>query len=261
MTSIYRAVLPWPTVTDPAGIPTTLGTEGTCAVPAGWKIPALTFNAMLERERRWKGPVVNAHQEQSVLCWVRTGSIEGAPVPWQLPWMGRVLGFPDNLGLSSLTLHLVFVSHKALQSCFYSHDDGHEPMETERSRCPCHNIKTTKATLSQISLGNLFFPHCKKLIRLQRKTHNNSWEEKKSFRGICLQWALAVPMGQLAGISVGVWSQGQPPFQKQKYGHWQFSVIDNNCFPVAEWMHLTVGFAISVPQITLPGSRKGIPCT
>lgn len=63
MTSIYGAILPWPTVTDPAGIPTALGRENTCAVPAGWKIPALTFNAILERERCWKVPVVSAHQE------------------------------------------------------------------------------------------------------------------------------------------------------------------------------------------------------
>lgn len=63
MTSIYRTVSPCPTVTDPASVPTTLGTASACAVPAGWKIPAPTFSAVLEIERCCKGPVASSHRE------------------------------------------------------------------------------------------------------------------------------------------------------------------------------------------------------
>lgn len=63
MTSIYRTVSPQPTVTDPAGAPTTPGTENACAGTAGWKIPAPTFKGVLERERCCKGPVVNVYWE------------------------------------------------------------------------------------------------------------------------------------------------------------------------------------------------------
>lgn len=57
-----------------------------------------------------------------------------------------------------------------------------------------------------------------------------------------------------------VWSQGQPPLQNEKVGHWWFSFADNGCFLDVGWMHLTEGSAISVLKITPSGSRKGILC-
>ena len=62
MTSLHRAASPQPAVTDPASAPTALGTESACTVPASWKIPAPTFNAILGTGRCCKGDV-DAQQE------------------------------------------------------------------------------------------------------------------------------------------------------------------------------------------------------
>lgn len=50
MTSIYRSISPRPI--DPASTPIALGTESVCAVPAGWKIPVLTYEAIFSLRKR-----------------------------------------------------------------------------------------------------------------------------------------------------------------------------------------------------------------
>lgn len=68
-----------------------------------------------------------------------------------------------------------------------------------------------------------------------------------SFRGISLQWPLAISSGSAGWHLCVVWSQGQPPLQKEKGGNWWFSLVDNGCFPDVRWMRLREGSAISVP--------------
>lgn len=66
-------------------------------------------------------------------------------------------------------------------------------MEAERSCCLPH----TKATPFQLSLGSIFFSCCEKLVMLQRMTHRNCWEKKKSLRNIFIQ-----PGGTLVWVGV-----------------------------------------------------------